>query len=141
MSRLGSSFHFGQMLRPRYLVAVAPILIPVAFAAYLWSSWDFRGRRMYVAFRGGHTALGRVLVYLGADPNYCTGSNSPMHMAAASGDVDLMQFLVDHGAKVDQPLKWNISPLHEARRYHRLEAVRFLLAHGADPDRIPQSQP
>jgi ankyrin repeat protein len=130
------------MLRSRsWFIAGVVLLAPVMFAAYLWSSWDFRGRRMYEAFRDGHVTLGRVLIYLGADPNYQTGSSSPMHMAAARGDVDLMQFLVGHGAAVDVPVKWNVSPLHEARRCERLEAVRFLIAHGADPDRVPQTPP
>src|SRR5215213_4754178 len=119
------------MLKSRScLIAGVVLLASVVFAAYLWSSWDFRGRQMYEAFRDGHVTLGRVLIQLGADANYQTGSSSPMHMAAARGDVDLMQFLVEHGAAVDMPVKWNVSPLHEARRYDRVEAVRFLIEHG-----------
>ena len=130
------------MLRSRYsLIGAAMMLASMLFAVYLWSSWDFRGRRMLNAFRDGHPALGRALVLLGADPNYATGSTSPMHMAASVGDIDLMRFLVDHGAEVDRPVKWNISPLHLARKYHQVEAERFLVAHGANPDRIQQDQP
>ena len=129
------------MLKPRVLIAIAVCFVALSYVGYLWSSWDFRGRRMYNAFRDGHVTLGRALIYFGADPNYRTGSTSPMHMAAARGDIELMQFLVDHGAAVDQPVKWNISPLHEARRCQRVEAIRFLIAHGADPNRVPQDQP
>ena len=129
-------------MRRRLSVVVAASLFTLLIvAAYLWSSSDFRGRRMYDAFRDGHTRLGRLMVHLGADPNYGSGSSSPMHLAAARGDVELMRFLVEHGAEVDRPVKWNVSPLHEARRCRQLEAERFLLAHGADPDRRAQSPP
>ena len=109
--------------------------------AFRLQSWDVRGYDMLEAFRSGRFAEGRLLIWLGADPNYATGTASAMHVAASVGDIDLMRFLIAHGVDPDRPVKWGITPLHKAREYHQTEAIRFLIAHGADPERTPQPQP
>jgi ankyrin repeat protein len=124
-------------------VAVCTVIGAVALlvGAFRLQSWDARGYAMLDAFRSGRSAEGRLLIRLGADPNYATGSASAMHIAASAGDIDLMRFLIAHGAEPDRPVKWRITPLHKAREYHQTEAIRFLIAHGADPESTPQPQP
>ena len=121
------------------LVVVAGIIF--AGIAFRFLPRDMRGDLVLDALRGGRPSLARLWVRLGADPNYGTGSGSALHIAAAAGDVEMMRFLIAHGAEVDRPVKWGITPLHRAREYDQREAERFLIAHGADPNRVPQPQP
>jgi hypothetical protein len=113
----------------------------IAGGAFRLQSRETRGNAMLKAFWAGNNREGRLLVFLGADPNFTTNSASAMHVAAGRGDMELMQFLVQHGAAVDQPVKWDVRPLDWARKYEQTEAARFLIAHGADRDHVPQPQP
>src|SRR3954447_9129080 len=85
-------------------VAVCTVIgaVVLLVGAFRIQSWDARGHAMLDAFRSGRAAEGRLLVRLGADPNYATGSGSAMHLAAIAGDIDLMRFLIAHGADPDR---------------------------------------
>ena len=119
------------------------VLAAVIFAAiaFRFLPRDTRGDLVLDALRGGRPAVARLWVRLGADPNYGTGSGSALHIAAAAGDLEMLRFLIAHGAEVDRPAKWGVTPLHKAREYRQTEAERFLIAHGADANRVAQPQP
>lgn len=58
-----------------------------------------------------------------------------IHAAAASGSVECVQLLLEHGA--DACLRtelYSSTPLHWAANYGHASCVRLLLQHGADPD-------
>lgn len=55
-----------------------------------------------------------------------------LHMAAQSGSVPAIQFLLAHGAKVDLPNSEGATPLHEAAFFAHPEAIIALLDAGAD---------
>ena len=56
-----------------------------------------------------------------------------LHEAAATGDVELVGYLLDHGAEIDMRAELDGStPLHLAARQGRTAVVRLLLAKGAD---------
>ena len=117
------------------------IAILIVGGTFRLQSPETRGKAMLEAFWSGHDREGRLMVFLGADPNFRTNSASTMHVAAGRGDMELMQFLVQHGAAVDQPVKWDVRPLDWARKYRQIEAAEFPIAHGADRDHVPQPQP
>jgi ankyrin repeat protein len=117
-------------------VVAAVLLLGGAFRL---QSREARGKAMIKAFWSGHNREGRLLIALGADPNFLTNNASAMHVAAGRGDMELMRFLVQHGAAVDQPVKWDVRPIDWARRYQQTEAARFLIAHGADGNHVPQT--
>jgi hypothetical protein len=119
-------------------VVVAVLLVGGAFRL---QSREARGNAMLKAFWSGNNREGRLLVFLGADPNFVTNNASAMHVAAGRGDMELMRFLIQHGAAVDQPVKWDVRPLDWARKYQQPDAVDFLIAHGADGDHVPQTPP
>ena len=58
----------------------------------------------------------------------------PLHLAAALGDVDLMQVMMEKGAPVDTRNRGGQTPLHKAVGYRRLAAAKFLLEKGANPN-------
>lgn len=55
-----------------------------------------------------------------------------LHMAAQSGSVPAIQFLLAHGAKVDLPNSEGETPLYEAAFFAHPEAITALLDAGAD---------
>jgi len=57
---------------------------------------------------------------------------TPLDSAAGRGDVEVMKFLLDHGASVDSKNRWGITPLHEAAAGGHLGAVELLVERGAD---------
>jgi ankyrin repeat protein len=120
-----------KMLMPIIVVFALLLVLAVAFRLLPANN---RGRLFLEAVERGHSTTARMLVHLGADPNFITCSDSAMHYAASIGDVDFLRFLVRHGASIDQPLKFGETPLYEARLNHQTDAEPFLLAHGANPD-------
>lgn len=105
------------------------------FAALAWIvSADKRGKWLREAAWTDHTVRAKLLVWLGTDVNYATGSGSALHGAAYKGNIELMSFLIRHGAVVDQPAKYGVTALWWARKNKQSEAEKLLLAHGANPD-------
>jgi hypothetical protein len=124
-----------RLLRAAVITVVSLLALALlASGAYRLLPDDFRGRRMLDALGEGHTTRARLLIWLGTDADFQTGGGSAMHYAASTGDIELMKFLLRHGASVDRPIKFGITPLYEARTSRQAEAERFLLAHGANPD-------
>ena len=61
------------------------------------------------------------------------GSALLISWAAASGHTDLVRFLLDHGAYIEEPAAEGESPLMEAALHGHSDTVRFLLERGANP--------
>lgn len=59
---------------------------------------------------------------------------TPLHAAAATGQLPLLQQLLRAGAMVDAPARLGFTPLFMAARNNRPAACALLLAAGADPD-------
>ena len=66
---------------------------------------------------------------LGADP---LQGRAALHVAAQSGNIVAIKFLLAHGAKVDLRNSECETPLHEAAFWARPEAIKVLLDAGAD---------
>ena len=87
---------------------------------------------------GGNTALwfacqgptcglevAKLLVEAGANVNLaCEHGRTPLHMAAAWGQLDVVQFLVEAGAKTDCPNSLGQTPLEMARKSERVPEER-----------------
>jgi ankyrin repeat protein len=73
------------------------------------------------------------LLAKGADPNSRNGLEfTPLYIAAASHQPDVMKALIDAGAKTDAPSSYG-TPLTFAAATAHLNGVNMLLALGADP--------
>ncbi|KAH9037394.1 hypothetical protein EDB83DRAFT_2318587 [Lactarius deliciosus] len=86
-----------------------------------------------------HFGVANLLLKHGADvdvrgPYYVT----PLYVASSTGRVDIMRWLLDHGANVharcssDKPDPMALTSLHVAAHNKQLEAVQVLLEHNAD---------
>jgi len=74
---------------------------------------------------------------LKANPNTRDkNGNTPLHLAAEHGFLDVARLLLEHGADVNAIGKSGWTPLHVAAVNGRMAIVRLLLEHGADVDVI-----
>ena len=85
-----------------------------------------------------------VLIDAGADPNALTtsqgtepgpGSETPLHYAASSDDVDVAEALIDAGADIEVPDGSIGTPLDNAVGYGCWHVARLLVARGARVDK------
>lgn len=79
----------------------------------------------------GNLDIVQLLVEKGAEVN--RPGWAPLHYAAVSGRVELLQFLLDRHAYIDAQSPNRSTPLMMAARHDRIDAVRLLVAAGADP--------
>lgn len=80
-----------------------------------------------------------LLIEAGADPNYRDPeprSETPLHWAASSDDVDVAAALIDGGADVEVPDGSIGTPLDNAIGYTCWHVARLLVARGARVDKL-----
>ena len=89
----------------------------------------------------GHKDLAEVLLSAGADINRASVNPMkvrPLHSAVASPNearvLDLVKFLVEHGADVNLTQESGWRPLHESVSRGHQSVVQYLLDHQADPN-------
>jgi ankyrin repeat protein len=82
----------------------------------------------------------RMLIAAGADPNARDpdqpGSETPLHWAASSDDVDVASALIDGGADVETPNGSIGTPLDNAIGYACWHVARLLVQRGARVDKL-----
>lgn len=88
--------------------------------------------------------LARLLIGAGADPSALTtsagsepgpGSETPLHYAASSDDVDVAEALIDGGADIEVPGGSIGTPIDNAIGYACWHVARLLVARGARVDK------
>jgi ankyrin repeat protein len=77
-------------------------------------------------------ATAKLLLAHGADPR----AEGALQLAAARGNTETLQLLLDHGAPIDAPATLGMTPLMWAAQMGHADAVVLLLLRGADPDRV-----
>jgi hypothetical protein len=80
-----------------------------------------------------------LLIAAGADPNYRDPeprSETPLHWAASSDDVDIAAALIDGGADIEVPDGSIGTPLDNAVGYACWHVARLLVARGAQVDKL-----
>ena len=61
--------------------------------------------------------------------------SSSLHLAAESGHVDVVKYLIEKGADVSAPNLYRMKPWHAACvRKHGAEIIQLLIQHGAEVD-------
>lgn len=89
------------------------------------------GSPLFWAAAGGHSkVVERLLAAGGATPEF----RDAMPRIVEAGDVELVDFLAQHGVSVNGPLDQYGEPLRIAIHSRRPELVRVLLKHGANPN-------
>lgn len=79
----------------------------------------------------GHAELARRLIARGADVN--KPGWTPLHYAATSGQLEIMEMLLEQHAYIDAESPNGTTPLMMAAMYGTPQAVTLLIKAGADP--------
>lgn len=117
---------------------------PISFLLEHGAYTEIRGR-------AGQTALqyaiclnqeekARMILNAGADPNVKDAEGrTPLHQAAASSRIglNLVQELVEKGARVDEQDFHHRTALYEAVKRKKRDIINFLVEHGAKSELLP----
>ena len=68
----------------------------------------------------------------GADVNYSDGDNTPLMEAARNGHIEIMKYLISHGADIHKTDNSGKTCLHVAVLNDKLDIVQYLASIGAD---------
>jgi hypothetical protein len=103
---------------------------------------DDRRRALALASQFGHTAIVRLLLDAGEDPNRYNpvgahAHSTPLHQAAAGGHAEVVRLLVEHGARLDaKDTMWQGTPAGWAKHEGKTEIADYLRAkERAEPER------
>ena len=96
------------------------------------------GTALHIAVEQAFRSIAEVLVAHQADVNArnapMNNEATPLHRAAALGHVEMIKFLIAHGAEVNTRANNSSTPLSSAVGSAQLDAVKALLGAKANPD-------
>ena len=101
------------------------------------STTEERHRALALASQFGHAPIVRLLLDAGEDPNRYNpagfhGHSTPLHQAALAGHDEVVQLLVERGARLDtQDTLWHGTPAGWAKYEGRTEIEEYLRAREA----------
>jgi ankyrin repeat protein len=91
----------------------------------------------YAALCGFLKVVEHLVIACLQDPNTKGGiHHTPLHVAVYEGHTEVAQFLLDHGAAVDDLDGWDSTLLHGASRWGHLHMAELLLDRGAVVDAL-----
>jgi len=130
----------------RHLLSEHPDLARARFAARGGTSTALHFVTDWPGYFPNGPDIVKVLIGAGADPNALTtgggsetpgpGSETPLHYAASSDDVDVAAALIDGGADLDTPDGSIGTPLDNAVGYACWHVARLLVTRGARVDKL-----
>ena len=126
---------------------LAALKVLVAEGANVFSSDKGECRLLFPACQLGHLGIVAYLVEQGCDPLVDDGRALPHHIAASSGHLHVLQWLITRcGVPVDAEMRGirGMTALHSAAKHGHLHVVKWLIEKGADPRRLvicPPSPP
>ncbi|HHI92372.1 MAG TPA: hypothetical protein ENK04_02490 [Gammaproteobacteria bacterium] len=89
---------------------------------------------LYTAAYEGDLDAIKKLVNTGADIHQGKASKGreALHLAAMSGHIDVVNYLITHGARIDERDDYGFTALHLAAWRNRVDVVDYLISQGAD---------
>ena len=93
---------------------------------------------LYDAVQNGNLERVTLLVEQGVEKDQTFGDrkDTALCVAADNGDIDIIRYLVEHGADVAKADKYGWYPLINAAFHGHLDVVRYLLEQGADREKV-----
>jgi ankyrin repeat protein len=87
---------------------------------------------LYRAAQASNRAVVELLLEHQADVNLHAGQDTPLHVVAQTGELNICRLLLKHGADVSSKTTDGWTALHFASRYGQFGIVQELLVHDAD---------
>ncbi|HEY6471658.1 MAG TPA: ankyrin repeat domain-containing protein [Acidimicrobiales bacterium] len=145
--QLLTAVHSGDVDVVRRLLSGHPVLATARFAAARGgTSTSLHFVTDWPGYFPNGPDTARVLLETGADPNALTtrrgsedpgpGSETPLHYAASSDDVDVAVVLIEGGADLETPNGSIGTPLDNAVGYACWHVARLLVSRGALVDKV-----
>ena len=118
----------GANVNAKGIRGITPLFMSIYFATFA---------HMYThvpaVFEANVNNISSLLIYSGADVNITfLGERTPLHAAAFTGDLELIDLLVSCGADVNARNIDGKTPLHTASDYGNVKTAELLLSFGAD---------
>jgi len=66
---------------------------------------------------------------------------TPLHVACHFGQVNMVRFLLQHGANVDTSTSFGYTPLHQAAQQGHILVISLLLENKAKPNAVTNVSP
>lgn len=80
--------------------------------------------------------LSKALIEAGADVNIINCGNSPLHIAIARNNINIVKLLLEHGANIDITDKVGVTPLSFAVMRAQCDMVKLFIQSKADSNKI-----
>jgi ankyrin repeat protein len=110
---------------------VAEILLAHGAAVNLPSNNEMKVMPLHSAAAGRHTAIVRLLLEHGADPNARQRSAfTALHSAAHNGEAEMVELLLSYGAEINARSDENLTPLRLAQDRGHTAVAEMLRARG-----------
>ena len=87
---------------------------------------------IHTAAKNGDLAGVQAELDKGVDVNASGNGQSPLHLAAIMGHVEVTELLIASGADLEGTDKYGNTPLHYAAHHGRKETAKLLITKGAD---------
>ena len=138
-AELARAIHGGDIESVRRLIAASPELVNGPLGGPLKTRTALHIVTDWPGYFPNGPEIARILLAAGADPNYRDpepGSETPLHWAASSDDVDVASALVDGGADIEIPDGSIGTPLDNAIGYACWNVARLLVTRGVKVDKL-----
>jgi hypothetical protein len=133
------AIHAGDIESVRRLIADSPELVNGPLGGSSHSGSALHVVTDWPGYFPNGPEIARILLLAGADPNYRDpepGSETPLHWAASSDDVDVASALIDGGADIEIPNGSIGTPLDNAVGYACWNVARLLVSRGAKIEKL-----
>ncbi len=138
-AELVHAIHAGDIGSVRRLIAASPQLVNSPLGGPLKTRSALHIVADWPGYFPNGPEIARMLLAAGADPNFRDpepGSETPLHWAASSDDVDVASALIDGGADIEIPDGSIGTPLDNAIGYACWNVARLLVARGVKIDKL-----
>ncbi|XP_020290493.1 ankyrin-1-like isoform X2 [Pseudomyrmex gracilis] len=124
--RLTCAVREGNLERARELIT--------SFGPSYTQAWAEGYGLLCEAIRNKHTQVIKLLLTNGSKVNSNTDefTDTPLHFAVISGDIEIVKMLLDRHADVNATNWYGTTPLHYAIQHEKMEIAELLFNHGAN---------
>ena len=108
------------------------VFLSLAVALTCWADTTAHASKLGDAVNAGDLAQVKILITAGANVDKGDMFGTPLHMAVARGNLDIVAVLLDAGASIETKGTNGAHPLHLAALTNRPEVAALLIARGAE---------